>query len=127
HTAGAGGGSLMTARAAEETCRVQICLRSDERLRHPGQQPVADGAHARPARGAAESVISAVRRGLVHDDPGHRIRLSHVVHGAYLSPGFPARLQTWKSRPQTDMQDARIWRRHRAMVSGTAFVGGPAP
>src|SRR2546426_9989679 len=90
----------MAAGAAEQSRCVEVGLPRDERLGHAGQQAIADVPDVRAARRAAQAVVGAVRRGLIHGDAGRRVRPPDVVHGAYLSPGLPPRLQTWKSRPQ---------------------------
>src|SRR5205823_4129774 len=91
--------ALVATNAAQEPRRVEVRLTRDKRLGHAGQQAVADVADVGAACGAAQAVVGAVRGGLIHGDAGRRVRPPDVIHGPYLSPGLPPRLQTWKTPP----------------------------
>src|SRR5262249_24408306 len=101
--------ALMAAAASQQTRGIEVGLRRDERARHARQQTITDIADACVAPRAAQPVIGAERHRLVYDDSGCCICLSHVVHGAYLSP----------------------WLRHAPEavnhLAGIDFVGGSAP
>src|SRR5207248_9218449 len=113
-----GSSQLVATNTAKQPRRVEISLARDERLGHAGQQAVADVADVGAARGAAQAVVGAIRGGLIHGDAGRRVRPPDVVHGPYLSPGFPPRLQTWKTPPYEPPPAARIGAKdhHRSLA-----------
>ena len=110
--------ALVATNAAQQPRRVEISLARDERLGHAGQQAVADVADVGAARGAAQAVVGAIRGGLIHGDAGRRVRPPDVVHGPYLSPGLPPRLQTWKTPPYAPPPAARMGAKdhHRSLA-----------